>query len=152
MIRLLPLGPGSELPGWIEALDAAVFGQAWGPLADHERIWADEGTAFARWGLIPAAGEAELLRIAVATSLRRRGTGRALLRACEAALGASGLRALRLEVRVSNAAARALYEAEGWRMEGLRPRYYRDGEDAALYGKDLDLDPPPLHSTHASAP
>jgi ribosomal-protein-alanine N-acetyltransferase len=137
MIRLLPLGPGSELPAWIEALDGSVFDQAWGPLADHERIWALEPEAFARWSAVPAAGEAELLRIAVAPSARRKGLARQLLRACEAALRASGIRALRLEVRVSNGAARSLYEAEGWRMEGLRPRYYRDGEDAALYGKDL---------------
>lgn len=137
MIRRLPLGPGSDLPGWLEALERETFGGTWGPLADHERIWAAEGEAFARWGAVPAAGEAELLRIAVAPPARRRGLARDLLRAAEADLRARGVRALRLEVRVSNAAARALYEAEGWRMEGLRPRYYGDGEDAALYGKDL---------------
>jgi ribosomal-protein-alanine N-acetyltransferase len=138
MIRLLALGPGSELPAWIEALDGEVFSQAWGPVADHERIWAVEGEAFARWSVIPAAGEAELLRVAVAPAARRKGLGRELLRGCEAALRLAGIGALRLEVRVSNDAARSLYESEGWRMEGLRPRYYRNGEDAALYGKDLD--------------
>jgi [ribosomal protein S18]-alanine N-acetyltransferase len=137
MIRLLPLGPGSELPAWIEALDREAFGQLWGSLADHERIWVMEPQAYARWSIVPAAGEAELLRIAVAPVARRTGLARHLLRGCEAALHTSGIHALRLEVRVSNDAARSLYEAEGWRMEGLRLRYYRDGEDAALYGKDL---------------
>jgi len=42
-----------------------------------------------------------------------------------------------LEVGVSNAAARRLYEAAGWRESGLRKGYYRDGEDAALYAKRL---------------
>jgi len=138
MIRLLPLGPGSELPAWIEALDGSVFNQAWGPLSDHERIWVVEGEAYARWSVVPAAAEAELLRIAVAPSTRRKGLARELLRACEAALHAQGIHSLRLEVRMSNDAARCLYEAEGWRLEGLRPRYYRDGEDAVLYGKELE--------------
>lgn len=138
MIRRLPLGPGSGLPVWIEELERLAFGDPWGLLADHEAIWAAEGEGFARWSLIPSAGEAELLRIAIAPALRRRGLGRALLRAPEEELRQAGIRTLRLEVRVSNHAARALYEAEGWRMEGLRLRYYRDGEDAALYGKELD--------------
>ncbi len=137
MIRLLPLGPGSDLPCWLEALERETFGGTWGPLGDPERIWAAEGEAFARWSAVPAAGEAELLRLVVALPARRKGLARELLRAAEADLLAWGIRALRLEVRVSNGAARALYEAEGWRMEGLRPRYYGDGEDAALYGKDL---------------
>ena len=137
MIHLLPLGPGSELPAWIEDLDREAFGQTWGPLADHERIWVVESQAYARWSVIPTAWEAELLRIAVAPSSRRTGLARELLHGCETALHTCGIRALRLEVRVSNDAARSLYDSEGWRMEGLRPHYYRDGEDAALYGKDL---------------
>jgi ribosomal protein S18 acetylase RimI-like enzyme len=137
MIRPLPLGPGSELPAWAEALDREVFGSPWGPLGDLERIWAAEGEAFARWSAVPAAEEAELLRIAVAPAARRRGLARDLLAASEAGLRAAGIRFLHLEVRVSNDAARTLYEGAGWRMEGLRPRYYQDGEDAALYGKDL---------------
>lgn len=137
MIQALPLGPGSALPAWLETLEIAAFGDSWGALADHERLWAAAGRGFARWSSVPAAGEAELLRIAVAPSARRSGLGRALLRASEAGLGAAGIRHLYLEVRVSNAAARALYEAEGWRSAGTRPRYYRDGEDAVLYGKGI---------------
>lgn len=137
MIRRLPLGPGSELPAWLESLDAEAFGSAWGPLADHEALWASEGQAFARWSLVPSAAEAELLRIAVAPGARRKGLARELLRRCEAALEELGIRWLRLEVRVSNVAARALYEREGWAFEGLRPAYYRNGEDAALYLKWL---------------
>ncbi|MBI4913317.1 MAG: GNAT family N-acetyltransferase [Acidobacteria bacterium] len=135
MIRRLPLGPGSQLPGWLEALEAEAFGASWGPLTDQETLWAEEGKAFARWSFVPATGEAELLRIAVAPSARRRGLARGLLQAGEAGLAATGIQWLRLEVRSSNAAARVLYEAEGWTLEGTRLRYYRDGEDAALYVK-----------------
>ena len=84
------------------------------------------------------AGEAELLRIAVDSSHRGHSLGRALLDTCEAELSRMGITALLLEVRVSNAAARALYEASGWKQEGLRKAYYKNGEDAALYRKPLE--------------
>jgi ribosomal-protein-alanine N-acetyltransferase len=45
----------------------------------------------------------------------------------------NGALAILLEVRESNAAARALYAKVGFREEGRRPRYYRDpDEDAVL--------------------
>lgn len=138
MTESLPLGPGSALPEWIERLEAATFGDSWGALADHERIWTEPPDGFARWMVVPAAGEAELLRIAVGPGARRKGLGRTLLRSAEADLRNGGIRSLHLEVRVSNAAARALYESEGWRQTGQRPRYYRDGEDAVLYTKSLE--------------
>ena len=40
-----------------------------------------------------------------------------------------------LEVRESNAAARALYERLGFRVQGRRSRYYRDPEEDALVMK-----------------
>ena len=138
MTAPLPLGPGSALPEWIERLEAGTFGDSWGVLADHERIWTEPQDGFARWMVVPEAGEAELLRIAVAPSARRKGLGRTLLRTAEADLRNDGIRNLYLEVRISNAAARALYESEGWRQTGQRPRYYRDGEDAVLYAKEIE--------------
>ncbi len=123
------------LPAWVRALDEATFGEAWGEPEAHERIWTLEEAAFARWSV--AADEAELLRIAVAPAWRGQSLGRTLLQACEAGLAAAGARDLHLEVRVSNAAARRLYAACGWREVGHRKHYYRDGEDAALYGKRL---------------
>lgn len=137
MIERLPLGPGSGLPEWLEILETATFGESWGVLADHERLWVEPGEGFARWSAVAAAGEAELLRISVAPSARRKGLGRALLQAAEMDLEKSGIRHLYLEVRVSNTSARALYEAEGWQVTGHRPHYYRDGEDAVLYKKSL---------------
>ncbi len=129
------LGPGSHLPAWLEDLDRQCFGEPWGPLDENDHAWASPRNGFARWRVIEAAQEAELLRVAVDPSLRRSGHGRELLRHSEAHLVRMGVATLHLEVRVSNAAARALYEGEGWCFQGIRRAYYRDGEDAALYMK-----------------
>jgi ribosomal-protein-alanine N-acetyltransferase len=136
------LGPGSQAPAWVEDLDRLTFGEAWGPLDDTEHLWADPPAGFARWRVVEAAQEAELLRIAVDPDQRRGGRGRALLRHCQARLASMGVVSLHLEVRVSNQSARALYESEGWVLQGRRKAYYRDGEDAALYSFDLTVPRP----------
>jgi ribosomal-protein-alanine N-acetyltransferase len=133
-VSLRRFGPGSAVPEAVRRLDEAVFGDAWGDLAGHEHLWAEEG-AFARWSVIAAAGEAELVRIAVAPERRGQGLGRALLEHCQAALAAEGIATLHLEVRASNATAQALYRRCGWREAGLRKGYYKDGEDAVLFSR-----------------
>ena len=129
------LGPGSAFPAWMEALEIEAFGDTWHLLVDGETGFLLPDRAFALWRLTPAAQEAELLRVAVRPELRGRGLARALLAAGEAALAREGARTFLLEVRVSNAAARALYASAGWREAGLRRGYYRDGEDAVLCTK-----------------
>jgi len=135
---LLHLGPGSALPLWVEALDRSAFGEAWTALDDDEQLWGFQGLAFARWRVVPVLQEAELLRLAVLPEARGRGLGRELLQGCQRRLQADGITTLHLEVRVGNAPARRLYEGLGWRETGRRPKYYRDGEDAALYGLALE--------------
>jgi ribosomal-protein-alanine N-acetyltransferase len=127
------------VPAWVEAIDLTCFGEAWGPLDEFEHIWAVFPAGFARWRIIPEVGEAELLRIGVVEGQRRGGQGRGLLRLSQTQLARMGVGILHLEVRVSNAAARALYESEGWVYQGLRKGYYRDGEAAALYSRGEDL-------------
>jgi ribosomal-protein-alanine N-acetyltransferase len=127
------LEPGEALPGWVARLDRTAFGAAWKAPAGHEALWLIPEVAFARWARMPAAAEAELLRIAVDPAHRGGGLGQTLLKACQRELEAEGLVHLYLEVRVSNAAAIRLYGACGWERCGLRPRYYPDGEDAALF-------------------
>ena len=136
-MKIDKLGPGEVLPAWLRALDAAVFGEAWTEPAPQEAVWMADDAAFARWSVIRLAGEAELLRIAVDPARRGEGLAKALLDAAETELAALRVHALSLEVRASNAAARRLYEAAGWRESGLRGAYYRDGEDAVLYAKRL---------------
>ena len=79
-----------------------------------------------------AADEAEILDLAVALSFRRRGVGRRLVGEALAWAGRQGARQCWLEVRASNAAARAFYRALGFREQGRRPRYYRNPEEDAL--------------------
>ena len=78
-----------------------------------------------------AADEAELLTIAVRPADRRRGRGRRLLAAVIDHVREAGARTLFLEVGADNPAARALYEATGFRAVGRRRAYYRRGEGPA---------------------
>jgi ribosomal-protein-alanine N-acetyltransferase len=92
-----------------------------------------------------ASVEAEILQVAVTPSRRRAGTGRLLVRAALGLAAARGAEAVFLEVRPHNAAAIALYRAEGFVEAGLRPRYYANGDDALILRRDLHypLPPPP---------
>ena len=81
---------------------------------------------------IDAADEGEILNLAVAPPGRRRGLGRALVRGVLDALTSRGARAIYLEVRESNAPARALYAAHGFREVGRRKQYYRRPVEDAI--------------------
>ena len=78
------------------------------------------------------AGEGEVLNLAVDPDHRRRGIGRALLEAGLRELQLRGGREVFLEVRESNAGARAMYLARGFRVVGARPHYYRQPVEDAL--------------------
>ena len=69
--------------------------------------------------------EAELLTIAVRSTHRRRGAGRALLRAVIDRARGQGARLLFLEVGVDNPAARSLYAQAGFEEVARRAGYYR---------------------------
>lgn len=137
MSEVVHLRAGENLPPWVEPLESQVFGEPWGPLKPHEHLLAVAPQAFIRWSVVPAAGEAELLRIAVHPEARRQGFARQLMEASDAFLREAGISDLFLEVRTSNTPARALYEALGWQVQRVRKAYYRDGEDAAIYWKQL---------------
>ncbi len=81
-----------------------------------------------------AAGEAELLTMAVLAEARRKGLGRLLLRELVARASTYGATAIWLEVRVSNAAAIGLYRDAGFVEAGRRKAYYRtaDGREDAI--------------------
>jgi len=80
-----------------------------------------------------AADEGEILNLGVGPAHRRRGAGRELVRAMMETLATRGVRAVYLEVRESNVAARELYDRLGFREMGRRSRYYRRPvEDAIL--------------------
>ena len=79
-----------------------------------------------------AADEGEILNLAVAAPRKRGGIGRALVEGALAALGDRGVERVFLEVRESNAAARALYASLAFGEVGRRSRYYRRPVEDAI--------------------
>ncbi|MER6027817.1 GNAT family N-acetyltransferase [Streptomyces sp. NPDC001851] len=91
----------------------------------------------------PLASNAHVLQIqglAVAEEARGRGLGRALIRAAVEEARTRGARRLSLRVLGHNAPARALYESEGFAVEGVQPgEFLLDGAyvDDVLMGRRL---------------
>lgn len=84
-----------------------------------------------------AAGEAELLTLAVPGPARRRGIGRALVAGFEREAARRGAATAFLEVASDNAAASALYRGAGWHQAGRRAGYYGAGIDALILRRGL---------------
>ena len=108
----------------------------------HCRAWCllkDKQPVAAIWYQC-AAEQADMIDLRVLASERRQGFGRQVLWASLTALGNVG--SVALEVRLSNAAARALYQSLGFSETGTRPNYYAtpDGrEDAILMTLTLNI-------------
>ncbi len=84
------------------------------------------------------AEEAEIKTLAVRADMRRRGVATALMKEAMRRLYNQGCKKVFLEVRVSNTAARRLYEKLGFRIVGVRRGYYiRPEEDAVVMSRDL---------------
>ena len=80
------------------------------------------------WVIAPV--ESQVGSIAVLPEYRRHGLGRQLMEILLAACRETGTRDTFLEVRVSNEPAIALYRSLGFENDGIRKRYYQNGEDA----------------------
>ncbi|RMF34131.1 MAG: ribosomal-protein-alanine N-acetyltransferase [Chloroflexi bacterium] len=78
------------------------------------------------------AGEAHISTLAVHPDWRGRGLGELLLLTMLKQAIAMDAAIATLEVRASNRVAQALYRKYGFRMAGVRPRYYRDNKEDAL--------------------
>jgi ribosomal-protein-alanine acetyltransferase len=85
---------------------------------------------FAIWHLL--GEEAELCSIAIDTTEQKRGLGTFMLRTMHEQLHLAGATRFFLEVRADNAAALTLYRKLGYVQQGLRRKYYSDGETALL--------------------
>ncbi len=88
-----------------------------------------------------AAGEAEILSVAVVSARRGRGLARALLHLHLRRLAGLGAQAVFLEVDEDNEPARRLYNRAGFREVGRRPGYYQkeSGEPAMALVLRRDL-------------
>lgn len=76
--------------------------------------------------------ELHVANIAVVPAYRQKGLGRRLMHHVLSRAARAGMRYATLEVRVSNRAARALYESLGFQVAGRRKHYYRDNQEDAL--------------------
>jgi ribosomal-protein-alanine N-acetyltransferase len=129
------------------AIEHASFGDPWNRMAfvdliDDPRVAfliADEGGEVrgyvVAWFVLD---EGEIGNLAVASEARREGVGARLLDGAIAAVRKSDVDTLYLEVRDSNAAARALYASRGFIEVGRRRDYYRKPKEDALVLR-LDL-------------
>jgi ribosomal-protein-alanine N-acetyltransferase len=84
-----------------------------------------------------AAGEAEILSVAIARSWRGRGLSRQLLDLHLRRLAGIGIRSVFLEVGEQNAPASRLYRRAGFSEVGRRQGYYEDGATALVLRRDL---------------
>lgn len=95
-------------------------------------------------GLWLMVDEAHVTTFAVLPEWRRRGVGGRLMVDVIRMAVRTGGRIATLEVRLSNAPAKRLYEEFGFRPVGLRPRYYSDNNEDALIMTTQPLDSPEM--------
>jgi [ribosomal protein S18]-alanine N-acetyltransferase len=84
-----------------------------------------------------AAGEAEILSVAIAPAWRGRGFARPLLDLHLRRLAGLGARAVFLEVDENNEPACRLYRNAGFDEVGVRKGYYQEGASALVLRRDL---------------
>jgi ribosomal-protein-alanine N-acetyltransferase len=105
-------------------------------------------SAVAGYAIAFAVGEdGEVLNVAVDPAFRGKGLAGQMLDALLIELGARGVQTAFLEVRESNAAARALYGSRGFTEIGRRKAYYRRPvEDALVMRRVLEVSEGEEHS------
>jgi ribosomal-protein-alanine N-acetyltransferase len=127
----------------VHAIESASFPTPWPPYAfrgelesnrmAHYLVVRADARVVAYAGLWLMVDEAHVTTFAVLPAYRRRGLGGRLLSALIELAADLGASVVTLEVRLSNVAARRLYQRFGFRPVGVRPRYYSDnGEDALI--------------------
>lgn len=131
-----------ELTGLLADMESVCFSDAWTYemiASSMEQAWNHLFVATVQGemcGYLLAnvvADETELLRIAVDEKRRNEGVGQALLDAYFTFATKCSSRGL-LEVRHGNAAAKHLYEKNGYRLLATRKNYYKNPmEDADMY-------------------
>lgn len=83
-------------------------------------------------GAYLAADELSITNVAVTASYRRCGAANQLMKALDAFAKEKKLYGITLEVRVSNSAAIALYEKNGYEKSGIRKGFYSKPKEDAL--------------------
>ena len=82
--------------------------------------------------------EAHITNIAVKSTSRGKGIGRFLFATLLAKVKEAGAKLVTLEVKTTNTAAISLYESFGFKVAGVRKRYYNNLYDAYVMWLDLE--------------
>lgn len=132
----------------IEALEKECFSLPWprnliaANLSGENKIMLAaerDGELVGYMGMMYVPPEGYISNVCTAPRFRGMGAASALIAAMRERAKSLGLATLSLEVRESNAPARALYEKQGFQTLGKRPGYYmRPREDAVIMTLYLD--------------
>ena len=138
----------------VHQIELASFSAPWPPNAYRSELETNRLATYlvaraddrvvAYGGMWLMVDEAHITTFAVHPGWRRQKIGERLLVAFLDLAVDRRAREATLEVRLSNIAARRLYEKYGFRPVGLRPRYYSDDGEDALIMTTEPLDDPRL--------
>jgi len=134
----------------VQVIEKESFSTPWPPHAYRQELETNRLAHYivARYGdvIVGFAGiwllvdEAHVTTFATRWAWRRQGIGERLLLALLDLARTRGAHEATLEVRPSNLPARRLYEKYGFKVVGLRPRYYSDDNEDALIMTTESLD------------
>lgn len=131
----------------IHNLEKRCFSDPWSlnsvanQLESGSAIWAIISEADTPVGYVLGnviCGEAELYRIAVAESCRKKGYGDRLMTDFLCKCSEAKAEKVFLEVRSQNHAAISLYEKHGFERISVRKNYYGD-DDAVIFAKNMSV-------------
>lgn len=129
--------------GSVFSIEKACFEYPWSRLlfdADlgsnpNARYWLAEDACGNVLGFIGAhdiAGEINITNVAVRAEYRKCGIASALINALIEYYKDKDIYGITLEVASKNAPAISVYEKAGFKAEGLRKKYYKNGDDAII--------------------
>ena len=131
----------------VAAIEAVSFSMPWSLKAftdtvekDNFRYFVAEeaGEILGYCGFLFVLDEAEIPNVCVKSSARKQGVGKKMMNELIEEAKKLGISTLFLEVRESNAAARALYKSLGFAEDGIRKNFYEQPvEHAILMSKAL---------------
>jgi len=138
----------------VQRIEEASFTTPWPPNAYRSELLTNrlasylvarvDGRIAAYGGMWLMVDEAHITTFAVHPGWRRQRVGERLLLAFLDIAIEQRAHEATLEVRLSNLAARRLYEKYGFRPVGLRPHYYSDDHEDALIMTTLPLGDPQM--------
>lgn len=126
----------------IVAIEEASFSTPWTADAFHRELEVNEyahyvvlekdGLVIGYCGLWIIIDESHVTNIAILPEYRGQKLGDALLKEVISEAKGLGVKAMTLEVRMSNEVAKQLYRKYGFQNGGIRKRYYADNQEDGL--------------------